>query len=480
MRRSFRHSIAAALMLGLASCGGQQGGSISDAERRMGAEQHPQLLAEFGGSYRGEESAYLAALGNTIAGAANLEGQCTFTLVNSDVVNAFAVPGCYIYVTRGLMAIVGSEAELASVLAHEVGHIAGDHSEQQEKRSIWRSLGVMAIGAITGSAELARLAGSAATYFTLRYSRKHEYEADDLGLEYLTRAGYDPYAAADMLGALARHQDYLEVTRGVDDASGIPEWALTHPHTENRIDRATGAARDRGLRPDELPEHEARYLARLDGLLYGDDPEQGFVLGRSFAHPVMRIAFEAPPGFSLTNSPQAIRIEGPEGLRGEFSGGPLPPGGLAAYAEAVLAATLGNAPVEVGPAEPARINGVPALVLQAAVQTREGAVPIALAAYAGNDRAAYHFLMVSQPQAGASAALAALFRSFRMLGPGDVAALRPRFLSVRRVMPGDDVRRLSASMAAEHPTDLFLTLNGLKPGEVLRPGQLVKLVTFAP
>ncbi|MDP8913563.1 MAG: M48 family metalloprotease, partial [Pseudomonadota bacterium] len=193
--------ILLALALCLTACGGgdpaAQTADIDESERQLGAEQHPQLLAEFGGAYPGPEATYLERLGRKIAGAADLEGQCTFTLVNSDVVNAFAVPGCYIYVTRGLMGIVNSEAELASVLAHEVGHIVGDHGERQQKRSFWRGLGVIAVGFFTGSETLTRIAGQAAQYFTLRYSRNQEYESDDLGIRYLRAAGYDPHAAAD-------------------------------------------------------------------------------------------------------------------------------------------------------------------------------------------------------------------------------------------------------------------------------------------
>ena len=126
--------LAAGLAL-LAGCGG--GGDyepeIRAEEKRIGAEQHPQLLAEFGGAYRAPEAAYARRVGEKVAAAAGLDGQCTFTLVNSDVVNAFAVPGCYIYVTRGLMGIVNSEAELASVLGHEVGHIVAAHNRRQQQ-----------------------------------------------------------------------------------------------------------------------------------------------------------------------------------------------------------------------------------------------------------------------------------------------------------------------------------------------------------
>ena len=449
---------------------------VSDRERRIGAEQHPQLLAQFGGSYPGEEADYLRRLGEKLAKAAGLEGQCQFTLVNSDVVNAFAVPGCYIYVTRGLMGIVNSEAELASVLAHEVGHIAANHSEQQQRRSLLRGLGVAAIGAITESERLTRIAGAAAGLFTLRYSRKHEYEADDLGVTYLKTAGYDPYAAVDMLGALGRHQKFLSATSGRDDAHSMPEWALTHPLTEGRVARSTEAARASGLAPDALPDNRPEYLRELDGLLYGDDPAQGFVTGRRFAHPEMRIAFEAPPGFTLSNSPQAVRIEGPDGMQGEFSGGRLPPGGLAAYAEAVLAQLLGDAPVALGTAEQATVNGVRALFLPATVQTQQGLVSLSVAAYQGSDGNAFHFVIVSPPGSAPADAVHALYRSFRLLAPAEAASLRPRRIRTIQVGPADTLASLASRMAGEQKMRHFLMLNGRSEQSPLRNGELVKIV----
>ena len=476
MRR--RHILACCGALLIGSCG-YGDAPVSEQERRVGAAQHPKLLAQFGGMYAGEEAAYLERLGGKIAASAGLQDQCTFTLVNSDVVNAFAVPGCYIYVTRGLMSIVNSEAELASVLAHEVGHIAGNHSERQQRRLLLRGLGVAAISTLTGSEQLSRIAGAAAAFFTLRYSRKHEYEADDLGLTYLRHAGYDPYAASDMLAALMRHQQFLTATRGRDEASGIPEWAMTHPLTQNRIGRARTAAQASGLGPDDLPEHEATYLRELDGLLYGDDPVQGFVRGRRFAHPVLRIAFEAPPGFLLTNSPQAILIEGPDGLQGEFSGGRLPAGGLPAYAEATIAALVGNVPVELGTAARTTVNGVPALILPAAVQTEQGPVNFSLAAYQGTGGAAYHFIMVAKPGARPADATAALYASFRLLGASELASLQPRRIRVVQARRGDTPRTLAAGMAADQPLDHFLMLNGRSAQDPLRPGELIKLVVVA-
>jgi predicted Zn-dependent protease len=213
-------------------------------------------------------------------------------------------------------------------------------------------------------------------------------------------------------------------------------------------------------------------LRTLDGLLYGDDPLQGFVTGRRFAHPVMRIGFNAPTGFTLTNSPQAIMIEGPDGLQGEFSGGPMPAGGLPAYAENLIAELLRGATVELAPATLAMVNGVPSLLLPAVVRTQEGPVSVSLMAYQGSGSSAYHFFIVSKPGAVPTSAIGELFASFRLLGPEEVASLRARRIRT--------VARLAARMATDSPLAHFRMLNGLSAADTVRPGDLVKIVTTVP
>ena len=467
--------LAAALLL--AGCGSGDEPAVSDADREAGAKFHPQLLAEFGGAYQSDESDYLRRVGNAIASTAGLESQCTFTLVNTDVVNAFAVPGCYIYVTRGLMSIVNSEAELAAVLAHEVGHIVGRHSQRQQRRSFWRTLGVVAVQVVSGSERLSQIAGAAAGLFTLRYSRKHEYEADDLGLRYLRQAGYDPFASFDMLQALGRHEQYLTQSRGREDAHSIPEWARTHPLTANRLQRAQDAAEDTGVSRGAFPEREVEYIRVVDGLLYGDDPEQGFVIGRSFAHPVMRIAFDAPQGFTLTNSPQAVLIEGPDGMRGEFAGGSLSAGGLDQYTSALLRQLLGETSFTVTDQQSAQVNGLPALFTRARVQTGEGEANLTVGAYAAGDDA-YHFIMLSPPGSAPPAALDDLLLSFRQISAEQAQTLRPRRIDSVQAGPGDTLESLASRMAGDNKLAHFLMLNGREANRPIRSGEPLKIVVF--
>lgn len=480
-KRSARRSLAtfAALSLLTACGGGTPDGppAISEEERAYGAEQHPQLLAEFGGIYRGPEARYVAVIGEKVARAAGLGSQCVFTLVNTDVVNAFAVPGCYIYVTRGLFAIVTSEAELASVLGHELGHIVGAHAQRQQRRSIWRTLGVIAVS-LTGSQQLTQLASQAAQYFTLRYSRNQEYESDALGIRYLEQAGYDPHAAADMLSALGRHDAFMTRTSGRDEASSIPEWARSHPLTDNRIARARDLAARSTDDPNALPENEAAYLTEVDGLLWADDPEQGFVLGRRFVHPVMRIGFEAPTGFTLTNSPQAILLSGPAGLRGEFGGGQVPSGRLDLYVQALVEQIVGRGQAQAR-ATPGSINGLPAFLAEVQIQAKEGVVPLSIAAYDAGGGQAYHFVMLSPPQRPSLELIAQLFRSFRVLSPAEAARLRPRIIRTVQVQPDQTVQSLAGQMADPNPRELFLLLNGMAADAALRPGERVKIVTWA-
>jgi predicted Zn-dependent protease len=465
----------------LASCSAPQDDTsprVTEAEHTYGAEQHPRLLAEFGGAYEHDEATYVRTVGARVAAAAGLGNACTFTLVNSDVVNAFAVPGCYIYVTRGLFAIVNSEAELASVLGHEVGHIVARHAQRQERRSLWRSLGVLAAG-LTGSERLTRLAGQAAQYFTQRYSRGQEYQADALGVGYLQEARYDVHAAAEMLEALGRNEAYTAKVQDGSDARSLPEWTLSHPLTRNRIDRAEQIATKTGLADNALPENEAAYLSAVDGMLFGDDPEQGFVSGRQFAHPIMRIAFEAPPGFTLTNSPQAIRLAGPGGVVGEFGGGRLSEAGVEAYAEALAAHIVGQTAATVVRSRRDVINGLPAAIVHVTIQAQNAAVPLVIAAYDAGGGAVYHFITLAPAGSEGAAGLDRLFGSFRLLSLDEVAQLRPRIIQTVSVRPGDTSERLAGLIADRAPRDLFLMLNGLAAGQSPKPGTRVKIVSLA-
>lgn len=445
---------------------------VSQNERQAAGQQHQQILEQFGGAYQGSQSAYVAQVGARVASAAGLPGQCTFTVVNSDVVNAFAVPGCYIYVTRGLLSIANSEAELASVLGHEVGHVVADHSAQRQNRSLLTGLGAILLGVVTGSGDLAQLAGQAGQLYTLRFSRDQEYQADDLGIRYLVRAGYAPLAAADLLDQLGDHDALMARTRG-RDAETVPEWGRTHPLTAERVARAAATARATGI---QAPEQEEVFLSALNGMLYGDDPAQGFVTGRTFAHPALRVGFEAPVGFTLTNSTRAVLVESPNGAKAQFTGGRAT-GSVEDHARTVLTQLVGQTPTQVGQAQRTTINGLEAVILPAQAQTQNGLVEVTVAAYRFGPETIYHF--VSLAPSGASNTLTPLFRSVRRLSESEAASLRPRRIEVITARSGDTVSSLSGRMAVEDlKQDWFTMLNARDPAQPIRAGERLKLVVY--
>lgn len=479
--KSIRRSTVAALTLALSlaafSEAAARAPSVNARQRAQAAQQHPQIVSQFGGEVTGPQSTYVKGIGEKIAVAAGLPGQCTFTLISSEVVNAFAVPGCYIYITRGLLAIMNSEDELASVLGHEVGHITADHSGGRQTRGALAGLGAIAVGVLTGSGQLAQLAGQVGQLYTLSYSRNQEFEADDRGVSYLLGAGYNLYASTDMLKALGTN-DALNARISNRAASEVPAWARTHPLTADRVTRAAARAQAAGGQRGTPVPRARPYLLAINGLIYGDDPEQGFVNGRTFSHPKLKIAFEAPQGFTLTNTTTSVNIAGPNGLKAQFSGGALGQRSLDDYATAVLRNIVGQTPTQVAQFQRGSTNGLTTTLLPARAQTQSGQqVDIAITAYqVGNS--AYHFATLAP--AGGAGPFTPMLGSFRMLTDAQAAALRARHVESVQVGPRDSVQTLAQRMAfSDYQVDRFLALNGRDANTPLRAGDTVKIITYA-
>lgn len=436
--------------------------------------EHAAAVEAYGGLYTGPASAYVAEVGGRVAQAAGQGGRCGFHVVNSDVVNAFtSPPGCHVYITRGLLGLLSSEDELAAVLGHEVGHVTANHAGKRQQRSTLTTLGALVLGAVTKSNDLAQLASGFGQLNVLSYSRSQELQSDQLAVRYLMGAGYSPYALTDVIAAL-QGQEQLKVRVSGREAKTAPAWAQTHPLHGDRIARAAQHARATGRPP--TPEQEAEYLARIDGLIFGDDPRQGFVEGRRFVHPELGVAFEAPAGFTLANGSRAVKIEGAGGLQAIFSSARLR-GDLEGYAYEALRGAAGQTQVRTGRPERTRINGMEAVILPAQAAGQRGAVEVTVAAYAAGPETGYHFITLAP--AGGSRAFDPLIGSFRRLSREEARTARPRVIEVVAVRPGDTVRSLAARMAVDaEPEAHFRLLNGLTDGRDLRPGERVKLVTY--
>jgi len=497
MSRQIRHialaTVGCAAILGSSACGGGAASAqaaaqpaavqaISARDKAEGAKAHPQLLAEFGGAETGAQAAYVESIGKNVAvqsGLSNARGDFTVTLLNSPVNNAFAIPGGYIYVTRQLVALMNNEAELAGVLGHEVGHVAARHAAKRQsaatKNSILGVLGAVLTGAVLGNNQVGQmiqrglLQGS--QLLTLRYSRGQETESDNLGIEYLRRAGYDPRAMSTVLQSLA-NQNALDA-RLMGSSNQVPAWASTHPDPASRVRAALSRA---GSNATGLTNRDT-FLTRIAGMTYGDDPKQGVVEGRRFVHPDLKLAYDAPNGFYMMNGTRAVSINGQSG-RGEFSTGPFS-GDLDSYVRAAFAGLTEGSQQRIDPGQINRttINGLPAAYAITRVNSSDGQVDVTVFAYQFGADQAFHFLTITR--AGGAGVFDSMYRSMRRISAAEAAAIKPRKLAVVTARAGDTVQSLSSRMAyGDAPLDRFLVLNGLTASSRIAPGQKVKLITY--
>ena len=281
-------------------------------EQRTGREMHPQILREFGRYENERVQAYVNRVGQSLVPRTELpNAQWTFTVLDSPIVNAFALPGGYVYITRGLLALAQNEAELASVLGHEMGHVTARHAAQRQTAALGAGILGVLVGAVTGSGDLANASAGTGQALVAGYSRDQEFEADDLGLRYIGRTGYDVNASPSFLNRMGE-QSRLEATM-MGQPGRVDQYNIlsTHPRTPDRVARAAREAKAAGSSGNRIDRDT--YLAAIDGMTYGDSAEQGFVRGQRFVHPQLGIGFDAPSGYRLFNRADSVVAQSPGG-----------------------------------------------------------------------------------------------------------------------------------------------------------------------
>lgn len=459
-----------------------------EEEAQIGREQHPQVLAEFGGAYDNPQvAAYVQKVGETLVAHSELKGRpFRFTVINSDIYNAFALPGGYVYITRGLLALMSSEAELASVLGHEVGHVTARHTAERISRAqaanIFSSVLGIGVAILTGSGDAGNLAaqatGSGAAVWLAGFSREQEFEADKLGVRYMAADGYDPREAADMLAKLGDgvRLSMKELGRPPESAD---EFSImqSHPRTADRVVAATDAARAQGMVVAARPRiGEDAYFDAIDGMAFAGDAESGFVRGNVFTHPKLKFRFEAPKGFRIVNGEDAVRATGPDDASIQLDAKPAPRG-----VEPVdFLVGIWAKGVRLRNVEKIDVNGLPAATGALVGNGRKGQVTLRLVAIRHPD-GSYYRLMFVAPSASVAKFNEAFRRatySFRALGEAEARAAEPLRIRIVTVRPGDTQESLARRMATQDEFDLerFRIYNGLKPGEALAPGRRVKIV----
>jgi predicted Zn-dependent protease len=466
------------LGLALAGCAGDQTGSLPLDRKpvllpRLAAERGPErdhaaLVAAFGGEY--DAPAAKALLEEIVARLVPhteppAEGYAV-TLLDSAVANAFALPSGRLYLTRGLLVLANDTAEIAAVIAHEIAHVTRRHAVERgefEARSLLVSqveasvLGNPKAGTALRERSRATLAG---------FSRAQEIEADALGVATLAAAGYDPFGAARFLRTLERSAALL--ARSENGAAASPDMLSTHPATAERIALATRAAQRAGARGVAADEH-ARYLAAIDGMAFGDNPADGLVRGRRFLHPRLGVAFEAPPGFTLENTPRAVlgaTADGRERLL--FDAVEVTPGQSLAD---VTTATWAEA-IEPGSLESRDIGGMEAATAYS--QGKDWTFRLAAIRVGGGT---YRLILAAQKDdAPLLRDFEAALSSIHAAADGDREVLRPLRIAVVTAGAEDSLATMTARMATDRPEALFALINNLDPSGSIRPGGRYKLV----
>lgn len=449
-------------------------------ELQVGAEQHPKILEQFGGAYPDAAvNAYVERIGQRLARVSDLPDlNYTFTVLDDNIVNAFALPGGYIYISRGLLGLANTEAELAGVLGHEIGHVTARHSAQRYSRQVAAGLGTAIIGTLgavfLGTSAIGDAVGQGAAIHVQSFSREQEFEADTLGIRYLARAGYTTDSMADFLASLEAFNALEAKVSGLPDPASRYNIMSTHPRTGSRVVAASRAA---NVQPVANPEvGRTTYLDEIDGIVFGGSENQGFVRGRLFVHKPLDFLFEVPPGFALFNGARQVVARDSSGALIVFDGASGDHGGdMRSYLTGVWGRNAGLSDVE-----RIAINGMDAATGVTRIQNANGSFDARLIAVRHPSSRIYRFLFLTPPARTArlNVDLRRTTFSFRELTPRDRALYRPWRIETVTVRAGDTAESLARNMPLDGPkNEWFRVINGLAPGAQPRVGQTVKIVT---
>jgi predicted Zn-dependent protease len=456
------------------------------SEIAEGLKAHPLVVAEYGEYKDARLAAYVDRLGQRLAGQSHRkELKWHFTVLDSPEVNAFALPGGYVYVTRGLMAYMESEADLAGVIGHEIGHVTARHSAQRATRQQTAGLGVLAasvLGAILesrgvgGAGDLAQQVsqGVAAGYIA-RYSREQELQADELGAEYLARVNLNPSNMVDVIGVLGSQERFAaDVARAEGRAPRAQaNWLASHPSNEQRLREIREiAAKYRGQYIDD---GRARYLQAIDGLPFGESRDQGLTRGRHFLHEPLGFAITAPQGWRIQNAADALTIVDAEGNAALVLQAVPPKAGNSH--EDILRNVIRP---EQGRTEQRSLNGQPATHFIGTRRSDQGSRPVAATVATGPGGRHYLFVYAGTDQAALQRAYRQLEdteATFRPMSASDRTAARPWTLRTVPMPRGGFAELARRTPLVTHAEQQLRLLNGIYgSGAEPQPGQLVKTV----
>ena len=473
-------ALAAVLAATLAACatnpatGSKEFSLMSEAQEvQLGQEMDGQVRREMGVYQDAELQRYVSEVGLRLARASerpNLPWH--FTVVDEPAVNAFALPGGYIYITRGILAFLHDEEQMAGVLGHEIGHVTARHAAQQYTKATSAGIGLTLLSIFVPEARpLQGVAETALGVLFLKHGRDDELQADRLGAQYTAKTGWDPRGVAGMLRTLQR----LDVASG--SRRGVPNWLSTHPAPADRVDKVLAFIQENPTTVGTAGRggDEAAYERQIEGIIFGDSPSDGIVRGNDFLHPDLRLKLAFPEGWEVQNSAQQVVAKAPD--RENYmllQLVPQPSGSIQQIAQNTMA-KAGFRQIE---GERANLNG-----LDAYVGTYQGAIQglgnvVTVAAHIVHERNVYMFAGFAPPDQfeGAQSQFANSIRSFRELSRSEAASIKPNRVDIHTVRSGESWQAIAERSGGLVKPATLAIMNNYEPNQPPRAGDRIKVV----
>ncbi|WP_018013041.1 M48 family metalloprotease [Sinorhizobium medicae] len=441
----------------------------NDPRAQLGAREHPRIVASYGGEYRDAKTERLVAriTGALTAVSENPQQSYRITILNSPAINAFALPGGYLYVTRGLLALANDASEVAAVLSHEMAHVTANHGIQRQQREEAEVIASRVVSEVLSSDLAGKQALARGKLRLAAFSRNQELQADVIGVRMLGEAGYDPYAAARFLDSMAAYSRFSAVDPEADQSL---DFLSSHPNAPQRVDLARRHARAFGLEGTSGDRGRDYYLAGIDGILYGDSPQEGYVRGQTFLHGQLGIRFDVPTGFQIDNKAEAVLATGPGEVAVRFDGIADTSGrNLTDYIASGWVTGLKPDTIR-----SIRVNGLEAATARASADRWDFDVTVIRLG-----ERIYRFLTAVPKGSSALQPTADQLRtSFRRMTSGEVQSLKPLRVRVVTVRSGDTTATLAARMmGTDRKLDLFRLINAMQITSTVRRGDKVKIIS---
>jgi predicted Zn-dependent protease len=441
-------------------------------EIAIGRDADRQLKQEMGLYNEPELQRYISDLGQRMAKISErptLPWQ--FAVIDQPAVNAFAIPGGFIYVTRGILPFLDNEAELAGVIGHEIGHVTARHPAQQYTRQIGGAIGLTALGIFVPAARpFGDVAATGLGVLFLKYGRDDERQADALGARYASTIGYDPSGVPAFLSTLGR----LDEAAG--DRKGVPNFLSTHPDPLSRVEEIQPLVRELEAGGTSFSINRDAFMQRIDGIIYGDSPEQGLVRGNAFLHPVLRFRLDFPNRWDIANSASRVVATAPTADAFMLLQLVQTPQGRSMQDVAVD--TMTRAGFRAIEGQRTTINGLDAFIGVYRGQV-EGLGDVAMrAAHLAYDSHVYMVggLVKTQAFNQADGTFTGSIRSFRALSPSEDENIRPHRVDLYVVRAGDTWDSLAARSGGAIKAGTLAVMNSAAPGSRPAPGTRIKIV----